>query len=293
MKRFIWIAVIFGGSIAALMAASIILQQQAGTVVGGSGDDLKTVVSQLRLALVEGNYEKVCLYTSGISRPTFQKLFDDANRGDPAGRRRFEGVLSVLDTFPSMRFATLKPCRVDVAYKLLDGTSSAELSATFKPGDDGYFLRQIRFAAVGTDNSAEMPIVFHQGEPLDLEALLDRLFDVLTSGNLAEFRTLMMAEGLEQEQLVEYLDRTRREVMSVGVEGLKRMLPETGLLPRGAQRFLLQVAEERRGKTSWMRVDADLTGEGAPRLFGFRAALDARGDVDESPALPKPAPEKP
>ena len=284
MRRLMWVAiVVFGGGITALMVASLLLQRAAGTAPPG---DLKTSVTGLREALTDWDYEKVARHTGDITRPVYQQMFDDANGDDADRRSRFAGVLSSMDTFPSMRFTRMKPERVDVHYEVSDGTSTARPVTSFIPREGGYFLHAARFPVTSTAPSTGAPIVFHPGDNLPLSQAVETLFDTLTSGSVDDFRTLMsLNPKLSAEDVMKRLDQVRALVMTLRDARLRKMLPEVGPLPRGTQWFRVLVVGEVDAKRLWLELTVI---PGDPVRFS-----SVRGGTITGAAAPERPPEKP
>ena len=308
--RFVWIAIFaFGAGVAALMAASVLLHRTAAVA---APEDLKTSVMGVRQAMTEWSWEKLTKYTSDIPGEIYQQMFDDANAGDPARANKFKGVLSAMDTFPSIRFPNIKPDRVDVNYEVEDGTSASCPTASFVRREEGYFLRIMRFRIASTetppdapivfregDNVAldetvekltetppDAPIVFREGDNVALDETVEKLFDTLTRGTLDEFRTLMMLkEDLSRKEVMTRLDEVRALVMTYRDSRLRKMIPKVGPLPRGTKWFRVFVAGEVDGKKLWL--DMTVVPGDPVRFRNFNAGL-----VKER-RLPKKQPSKP
>jgi len=289
MRRFLWIALIFGGGIAALMVASIVLQQQADKKGAGSSEDLHTLVANVRQALTDWDYDKLRLHTSDIPKRVFQQMFDDANGGDLDRVRKFKGVLSAMDVFPSIRFPNIRPTRVDVSYEVEDGPAAAKPVTSFVARDDGFFLRTVRFPVSSADEGPTGEITFHEGDNISFVNLLEKLSDVLTAGKLEDFRSLMavdhtMVDG-EARQL---LDDMRAQVMACRTNRLKKMLPLMGSLPRGTKWLRLLVIGEVEEKRLWIEMEV-VPGTSA-RLRKFRAGVIKKRARTKKPAENPPAP---
>lgn len=283
-RRFVWIAIFaFGAGVAALMAASVLLHRTAAVA---APEDLKTSVMGVRQAMTEWSWEKLTKYTSDIPRETYQQMFDDANAGDPARANKFKGVLSAMDTFPSMRFPNIKPDRVDVNYEVEDGTSASCPTAVFVPREEGYFLRVMRFRIASTETSPDAPIVFREGDNVALDETVEKLFDTLTRGTLDEFRTLMMLkEDLSRKEVMTRLDEVRALVMTYRDSRLRKMIPKVGPLPRGTKWFRVFVAGEVDGKKLWL--DMTVVPGDPVRFRNFNAGLVKKRQ------LPRKQPSKP
>ena len=291
MRRLVWVAiVVFGGGITALMVASLLLHRAAGTAASG---DLKTAVTGLREALSRWDYEDVTRHTTDIPRQAYQQMFDDANGGDPVRRSHFEGLLSSMDTFPSVRFTDVRPERVDVSYEVSDGTSATKPVTSFVPHEGAYFLHAARFPVASTAPSSGVEIVFHEGDNLPLDAAVEKLFDTLTTGSVDEFRTLMtMKEETPAREVTKRLDQLRALVMTCRDARIRKMIPRVGPPPRGTRWFRILVAAEVDEKRLWLEMTVI---PGTPVRFGdFKAGL-IKGPVvpEPPPASPTPAPTSP
>jgi hypothetical protein len=285
MKRFLWIALIFGGGVGALMVAlialwpSILLFQQRG---GRPVDDLKSAVTGVREALAEWNYEKLTCYTDDVPKDLYQKMFDDANGGNPDLRRKLNGVLASMDVFPSVRFTEVKPQRVEVNYEVADGTSMALASTRFAPDNNvGWFMKSMRFPVASTDNLTLSPIVFHEEDNVSLVDVVDKLFDTLMGGSSEEFRSLMMLKDRPAEETTKVFDDIRAQVMACRSDRLRKLVPTVGRLPKGTKWFrvfVLASVDEKR-----MFVDLDIVPGKDVRIRRFRAGL-ARDRTEPPPA---------
>lgn len=272
MRRFLWIAMIFGGGIAALMVAAIALHHQSLSMGPGLRQDLKTTVKELRTAFGTWEYEQVTQYTSDMSRRAFQQIFDNAHGGDPYRTRMFAGALASMDAFPSVRFRDVKPEQVDVSYEAWDGTSGTKPETSFIPRGEGWFLRRAQFPVTSTDKNGLSPLVFHEGDNLSLEEGVEKLFDTLTTGSLEDFRSLMMLEpAVEKSEVVRLLDDIRAQVLSCRASRLKKLLPRLGPLPRGVRWFRILVVAEIDEKKLWLDMEV-VPGE-VVRFRSFRSGL--------------------
>ena len=289
MRRFLWITFIFGGGIAALMVASIVLQQQSNKKGAGSSEDLHTLVANVRQALTDWDYDKLSRHTSDIPKRVFQQMFDDANGGDPDRVRKFKGVLSAMDVFPSIRFPNIRPTRVDVAYEVEDGTAAAKPVTSFANRDDGFFLRTVRFPVSSADEGTTGVITFHEGDNISLVDVLETLSDVLTAGKLDDFRSLMAVDRpMVDGEAMQLLDDMRAQMMACRTNRLRKMLPLVGPLPRGTKWFRLLVIGEVDEKRLWIEMEV-VPGKSA-RLRKFRAGLMKKRRRTEGPAEKPPAP---
>ncbi|KPJ57621.1 MAG: hypothetical protein AMS16_01245 [Planctomycetes bacterium DG_58] len=283
-RRFLWVAIFaLGAGVAALMAASVMLHRAVG--VAGPGD-LKTPVMGLRQAMTEWNWEKLTTYTSDIPRETYQQMFDDANAGDPARASKLKGVLSAMDTFPSIRFPNIEPERVDVNYEVADGTSAAMATVSFVPREQGYFLRVVRFPVISTEKRPDATIVFREGDNVALDDALEKLFDTLTRGTLDEFRALMMlGDDLSRKDVMARLDETRALVMTYRDSRLRKMIPKVGPLPHGTKWFRVLVVGEVDDKNLWL--DMTVVPGDPVRFRSFKAG---RMKERQSPTKQPPTP---
>jgi len=289
MRRFLWIALIFGAGVAALMAASLILQQHANRKITGSREDLRTPVASVRQALIDWDYDELTEHTSAIPKRAFQQMFDDANGGDPDRVRKFNGVLAAMDAFPSIRFANIRPTRVDVAYEVQDGTTVTSAVTSFVATDAGFFLRTVRFPVSSADEGAIGEITFQEGDNVSLVAVLDKLSDVLTAGNLNDFRSLMATDHpMVNGEARQLLDDMRAQVMACRTSRLRKMLPVVGRLPRGTRWLRLVVGGEVDQKRLWL--DMDVVPGKPTRLRSLRAGVIEKRRRTETPAEDAPAP---
>jgi hypothetical protein len=274
---------IFGGGVAALMVGFIVLEHQTGSLQAGAREDLKTAVTTLRQTLTRWDYEKLGRYTSGISRPAFQRMFDDAKGGDPAGLHRFRALLSAMDTFPSIRFTDVKPESVDVSYEVEERGCSTRPVVSFVRREDGrtgsnlFFMPTARFPTAtggggGQESSDDSPVTFREGKALPLSTIVEKLFDALASGSLDDFRSLMVpgkmdveqADDIEERLLRGRLDAIRQQVMACGASRLRKMIPNVGALPNGTRWFHLSVVADVDEKK--LMLDINVVTQQAPSL---------------------------
>jgi hypothetical protein len=271
MKRFIWITLLAGGAVIALMAASLILGHlQEKAAKSGPGPDLKDSVATLRKAFTDWDYA-LARRISDIPPETYQQLFDDAHSDNSTLRRRFQGVLASMDAFPSIRFSGSTPEQASVAYETVDGTSLTKPVVVGRWKDGGFHLVAARFFTASTDNSSTRPISFHEGDNLSLEDVTEKLFTSLTSTEPRDFTTLMMLDNATAPNVTRQLDDVRAQVMACRADRLKQLLPRVERLPRGTRSFQLAVRGTVDEKRLWLDL---LVVPGNPvRMRHFRAGL--------------------
>ena len=232
MRRFLMIAFLFVGGVVALMVASLVLQQHAGRPV----DNLRTTVAALRDALADWDYDRVKKCARGIEPDQYEQMFSRAHAGGADGKRWFAGMLSAMDTYPSVRFDDVKPDLVAVNYGVRDGTSRLAVATTFKPGKEGgWFLQTAAFRPESAPEAPTAPIAFGEGDNVSLVATADRLFETLVQSDLASFRALVITPDNSPEGILKLRDGLRAQVLNCKDERLRRMLPTLGKLPRGTQ----------------------------------------------------------
>jgi len=283
MKRLLWLALIAGVAVIALMAAAILLghlQEKAAKSGTGPGVDLKTSVTALRQAFTDWDYD-LARRISEIPPQAYQQLFDDAHSDSPALRRRARGLLASMDVFPSVRFTTLTPEQVSVSYEAVDGTSLTRPVVAGKWKDGGFFLRGARFFTASTDNSTTSPLSFHEGDDLSLDNVTEQLFSSLTSTRPQDFTTLMMLDNATTADATRQLDDVRAQVMACGADRLKQLLPRVERLPRGTRSFQLAVMGAVGQKRLWL--DIQVVPTNPVRIRHFWAGL-----VENPLSRPKP-----
>jgi len=289
MKRFLWIALIFGGGVMALMLASIILghfQQKVKESGAASQADLKAAVTAVRRALADWDYEELTRHTSGVPRQAYQQMFDDAHGDNPDRLRKLKGMFSAMDAFPSIRFPKIQPERVDVNYEVIDETSTTRPAVSGVRKEGGFFLQAVGFPVASTENRLDAPIVFREGVSVSLHDTAERFFNSLASERIDDFLAMMMLENEPKPDATKLLNYIRTQVMTCHADRLKEMLPEVGCLPRGTRWFRLVVVGQVDQKRPWL--DMEVVPGDPVRVRRFRAGLIERPERREKPPVKPP-----
>ena len=287
MRRLLWIVFIFVGGTAALMVASILLQQHAGR----PGDDLRSTVLALHDALAEWDYARVQQVTDGLPPEAYRDMSDRAH-GGAEGLRWFEGTLAAMEAFPSVRFPDVKPDRVDVQYEVIDGETKAAVGAGFVPlKEGGWFMKSVMFRLAEPEGGAAGPIVFREGDNAPLAPMLDRLFESLVSGTPETFRALVILSDNTPAAAARAFDLARSQVMTCRSDRLRRMLPAVGSLPRGTRWLRVSVAAKVDEKPLWLDFAVQL-GE-PPRVGRFACGVPRERASGPPPPGPRSVPPGP
>jgi len=285
MKRFVWITtIVFGGGIAALMVASMILQRQVERQPGGVPSDLRTTMRGVQHALthwqekelVELASEDAIFYLwhaltdwrhtvppqpdERFSGPiAYNKMFDAVGQADPHKVRKYKSLLSALETFPSITFPNMTPERIDIQYEVVDGDLHGWLAAQFTPGDSGCYLE--RFALeTGLPGERAEGDLFSEGAGVPaFEETMERLLATLISGKTDELRSVMVFKPETSDDAVrKEIDRIRKQMPPEIERRIKKMLPVMGPLPRGTQWVAFRVAGIVPGETGDRKLALDM-----------------------------------
>jgi hypothetical protein len=280
MKRFLWIVLIFGGGIVALMAAALVLQEHV--VVPGT--DLRAPVVELHEAFAAWEYDRVAACTDAVTREYYMQLFEAAHGNDASRRQHAQGVLASMAAFPSIRFVDVKPIRVVVEYSAADGPSQTQVMTEFIPNPEGgWKLRSVNFQVGRPDNAPAGEYVFHADETVSLRPVMERLSRSLISPGADNFVAVMAPSSLSLALVSQWRDDVRAQAMKCGEERLRRMLPETlTRMPRGWRRLKLTVLAPVDDKPLGLTFAVLRVGEEL-RISEFRC-----GPLQKSPA-PGPA----
>ncbi|HUV38461.1 MAG TPA: hypothetical protein VMY39_02555 [Planctomycetota bacterium] len=299
MKRFVWVTtIVFGGGIAALMVASMILQRQAEQQPGGVHSDLRTTMRNVRHALE--NWQETSLgeqtsATFGLwlsltewdhkvplrdpvlpPEVAYSRIFDAVEQGDVHKVRKYRSLLSALETFPSVKFPGMTPEQVDVNYEVSDGSLTGWLVSSFRAGEGGYFLKEFALETHLPAESGEGD-VFHEGTFTPaFEPLIEKLLTSLVSGKPEDLREVMtFAPGTSDDEVRRRIDVLRAQISQEVERRLKKMLPVTGPLVRGTQRFAFRVRGTVPGETGdrKLQLDMSVSGKEPLRLLDFNVRL--------------------
>jgi hypothetical protein len=271
MKRFLWITLIFGGGVGALMVAAVILLSKTEEARKVASQDLRSTVEELRAALTAWDYDRVAAVTSDITKEEFDRLHAESR--DRKTARLVAGRLSAMETFPSVRFTGAKPQVVEVSCDVRDGAASARCETRFvlvdRPlvGQGGYFLERAQFNVTSDDNAPPGPVEFHAGDAVELRRLTERLFDALAKGDLADLRTLLKLPD-DPSATQAFVDTIRVRVMNCGVEKLRPLIPDVGALPKGTTRLRIVIEGDSGGKP--LRLAFEILPGPAPVFSEFR-----------------------
>ncbi len=285
MRRMLWLALIAVGGIVLLMLASIVLQQRAATAVG----DLRAPVATLAEGLKHWDFEKVQAATEDpvILTDRYEKWFAGAHSNNPAQQRILRGLISSLETFPSIRFPGARPERVEVLYEAKDGQSHARMALGFVPKDGGWILKSARPAVASDDNTSVSPIEFHEGDNIAVASTVRKLFDALMTGRPEDLSAVMrMPDNATTAR--QAIDDLRGEVVPCRADRLEQMLPVVGKMPQGWMFLRLNIIAKVDGRPMGM----DMVFE--PNSSGIRLARFHCGLMSERAApAPAPAPQEP
>jgi len=298
MKRFVWITiVVFGGGLAALMVASMLLQREVGRVPLGAKQDLRTVMRNVRHALEHWVPEMLAEHAvdvDGLSlsltnwdhahpdrqRKTlppaeaYNRMFRTVEGGDAEAVRKYKSLLSALETFPSVTFTGMELEAASVTYEIRNDPAYVWMNAGFKPGEVGYVLDRFECQL---DATAAGPIALTEGEgTLGLREAVDKLFDAIATMNTKAFRAVMVLdEKASDAEVLARLRGLRERVMGAGgkhsVELISRMVPTVASLPAGVKwvGFYVtgRVVGEFDEKRLWLRLH--VTNETPVRILKF------------------------
>jgi len=266
MKRFVWIAVIFGGGMGALMLAAIMLMQQTERL--GPAHNLRAALVQVRTVLLDWNYDTIQeTLPNGrkspiIEKETYRQLFDDAHADDPAQKARHETFLALIDAFPTIRFddADAEVQTLEIHYEIKDGGCDAKLGVLFgRSQERGWIVYRVTPTVVLSP--ADRPATFVEGKPVPLEETFEKLFQALVSDEKAFAELVVVPEEID---IAGMLSGIRRSVTRVGNERIRKLLPQMAPLPRGVQSLRMRIEGRVRGKA--LRLLFDLAPVHPPRF---------------------------